>query len=260
MGTTFDPRDMPFARSAPYRERQEARSAGGGMTGVTAAASAAQALAGGEATTLRAENILLEEFNAAGVAAYQAREESGSLVNLFLLGAGALGTAFGVLAGTTSRTNKLTVTLIEVVVLGVASLFSFAIFARFLDLGREYRENLVAMNIIKEFYIGRLSAQLPQLAAAFSRRLAHVPRRRVLGPGAAVMTATVAVLGSFALAGMVGQARQLVAIATDTSAPYLAEVHLAGLALPYAWEVLAGLIGLAAQLAYYRFASGARKA
>lgn len=259
MGTTFDPRDMPFARSVPYRERQETRVPGGGMTGANQAVDAAQALSGGEATTLKAENILLEEFNAAGAAAYQAREESASLVNLFLLGAGALGTAFGVLVSTTTRSNKLSVTLIEVTILAVASLFCFAIFARFLDLGREYREGLVAMNVIKEFYIGRLSAQFPQLEAAFSRRLAHVPPRRVLGSGAAVMTATVAVLGAFALAGTVGQARQFVAIASDTSAPYLTELQVAGLALPYAWEVLAGLLGLALQFAYYRLAGSARR-
>ena len=166
----------------------------------------------------------------------------------------------GVLLSSYSQSNRLTVTLVIAVVLAISSILSVGFFGRLLDLARDYRDNLISMNIIKEFYIGRLSAQLPQLAAAFSRRLAHVPRRRVLGPGAAVMTATVAVLGSFALAWMVGQARQLVAIATDTSAPYLAEVHLAGLALPYAWEVLAGLVGLAAQLAYYRFASRARKA
>src|SRR5262249_46749008 len=152
--------------------------------------------------------------------------ESAGLINIYLLGAGALATGLGVLASTYSRTNKLTVTLVQVVVLAIATCFSFAVFARHLDLGREYRDSLIAMNVIKEFYIGRLGMQLPQIHAAFYRRLAHVPRRHAMGVGAAVMSCTIALLGGLAVAGTVGLTRQLLAIATDSFAPYTAELQI----------------------------------
>src|SRR5262249_58253831 len=210
---------------------------------------------GGAETVLKAQSILLEEFNAASVAAYQAREESASLINIYLLAAGALATGLGILTSNYSPTTKLTVTLVQVVVLGIATLFSFAVFVRHLDLGSDYRDGLLAMNVIKEFYIGRLGLQLPQINAAFYRRLADVPWRHALGAGAAVMSCSIALLGSLAAAGTVGLSRQLWAIATDISAPYLTELQVSGITLPYFWEVLAGVIALILQFAYYRLSS-----
>lgn len=78
----FDPRDAPFARSAPYREAE---------TDPRAASAAGIRVDGAPVeTTLKAESILLEEFNAASVAAYQAKETGQSLFNLYLLSAGRL--------------------------------------------------------------------------------------------------------------------------------------------------------------------------
>lgn len=209
----------------------------------------------GAETALRAESILLEEFDNAGVAAYQARQDSANLFNLYLLAAGALATGFGVLGSSYNESNKSTVVLVEVLLLGIAAVLSFAFFARNLDLGREYRESLIAMNLIKEFYIANLAPRMPQLERAFHRRLRDVPRERPLGIGASVMTVTIALLGAAAAGGTVGQARQLWAIATNGFAAYTPEFHLGGVGLFYATEVGSGLLLLLAQYAYYRYAT-----
>lgn len=170
-----------------------------------------------------------------------------------------LATGLGVLVNTIhSATNTLTVTLLEVVVLGIGTLLSFAFFVRHLDLDGEYRASLVAMSVIKEFYIERLAPHVPGIEAAFSRRLAEVPRRRAFGRGAAVMSGTMALLGGLAAVGTVGQARQLWAIATSQSAPYLDEVRLLGHGIPYAWELLAGGVALLIQLGYARLVTRGR--
>jgi len=251
-----DPTNMPFARPGGYRtladvvavSSMERSEEGGALPSGGSTTSGAD-------TVLKAESILLEEFNAASVAAYQAREESASLINIYLLAAGALATGLGILASNYTPTSKLTVTLVQVAVLGIATLFSFAVFVRHLDLGGEYRDGLLAMNVIKEFYIGRLGLQLPQINAAFYRRLADVPWRHALGAGAAVMSCAIALLGGLAAAGTVGLSRQLWAIATDTAAPYLTELQVSGITLPYFWEVLAGAIALILQFIYYRLST-----
>lgn len=70
---TLDPRNLPYERPAPFL-------------------SAEAPATGTDAHELKAESILLEEFNYAGVTAYQAREDSANLINVYLLATGALAT------------------------------------------------------------------------------------------------------------------------------------------------------------------------
>jgi hypothetical protein len=250
----LDPTNMPFGRAQPYQQRTE--------TGTFPALAGAPGMPGmpgipGAETALRAESILLEEFDNAGVAAYQAKQDSANLFNLYLLAAGALATGFGVLGSSYNESNKSTVVLVEVLLLGIAAVLSFAFFARNLDLGREYRENLIAMNLIKEFYIANLAPRMPHLERAFHRRLRDVPRQRPLGIGASVMTVTIALLGAAAVGGTVGQARQLWAIATNGFAAYTPELRLGGIGVFYAAEIGSGLLALLAQYLYYRYATRA---
>lgn len=244
----LDPTNMPFQRAAPYRESEFPPP--GALAGA--------APDGDVETTLKAENILLEEFNYAGAAAYQAKEESGNLFNHYLLAAGALATGLGVLVNSYSDKAKLTVTLVETLVLAIGGVFSFAFFVRHLDLGQEYAESLVTMNVIKEFYIQRLKLRMPEIERAFSQRLGTIAQGGPLGRGATVMSFTVALLGSFAVAGAVGSGRQVWAIATSTNATYSAEIYVFGLGVPYFWEVLAAVFALLIHLGYYRFSQHTR--
>jgi hypothetical protein len=228
-------------------------------TGAQPAMSAIAAMsAGGAEVTLKAENILLEEFEHASAAAYQAKDSTASLLNLYLLATAALATGGGVLLSSYSASNRLTVTLVIAVVLAISSILSFGFFVRLLDLARDYRDNLITMNLIKEFYIQRIGPRLPELPAAFYKRLVDVPRSRALGFGMATLNITVALLTSLAVAGAVGQARQLWAVYTSTFAPYSPEVTIGGAGLPYFWELLGAALTLLVLYVYFLSATQQR--
>ena len=228
-------------------------------TGAQPAMSAIAAMsAGGAEVTLKAENILLEEFEHASAAAYQAKDSTASLLNLYLLATAALATGGGVLLGSYSASNRLTVTLVITVVLAISSILSFGFYVRLLDLARDYRDNLITMNLIKEFYIQRIGPRLPELPAAFYKRLVDVPRSRALGFGMATLNITVALLTSLALAGAVGQARQLWAVYTSTFAPYSPEVSIGGTGIPYFWELFGAALTLLVLYVYFLSATQPR--
>jgi hypothetical protein len=292
----MDPNNIPFARSMPLRARMEPASGAadradqqavdstgasqrmlvpgmpmnsqpyaqsypqqGFPTGAQPAISAIAAMsAGGAEVTLKAENILLEEFEHASAAAYQAKDSTASLLNLYLLATAALATGGGVLLSSYSQTNRLTVTLVITVVLVISSILSFGFFVRLLDLARDYRDNLITMNLIKEFYIQRIGPRLPELPAAFYKRLADVPRSRALGFGMTTLNITVALLTGLAVAGVVGQARQLWAVYTTTFAPYSPEVYIGGAGVPYFWELLAAALALLLLYIYFLSATQQR--
>ena len=280
----MDPNNIPFARSMPLRARMEPASGpidpadqqGPRMpmngqqfpqgypqqsypTGVQPAISAIAAMpAGGAEITLKAENILLEEFEHASAAAYQAKDSTASLLNLYLLATAALATGGGVLLSSYSRSNMLTITLVVAVVLAISSILSFGFFVRLLDLARDYRDNLITMNLIKEFYIQRIGPRLPELPAAFYKRLADVPRSRALGFGMTTLNSTVALLTALAVAGAIGQARQLWAVYTSTFAPYSPEVYLGGAGVPYFWELLGAALALLLLYVYFLAATQQR--
>jgi hypothetical protein len=228
-------------------------------TGVQPAISAIAAMpAGGAEITLKAENILLEEFEHASAAAYQAKDSTASLLNLYLLATAALATGGGVLLSSYSRSNMLTITLVVAVVLAISSILSFGFFVRLLDLARDYRDNLITMNLIKEFYIQRIGPRLPELPAAFYKRLVDVPRSRALGFGMTTLNITVALLTALAVAGAIGQARQLWAVYTSSFAPYSPEVYIGGAGVPYFWEVVGAAVALLLLYVYFLAATQQR--
>ncbi len=233
---TFDPLNMPFERSAPTLTSSDT--------------------AGAE---LKAESILLEEFNYAGVSAYQAREDSAALINMYLVATGALATGLGVMASANTGAARPTISLIAIASLAIFALLSFAFFARFLGLEQEYREGILAMDVIKEYYIQRLRRSTPDIELAFRWRLRKHPRGATLAGGAPLIAWTIALLGSLGVAGALGEARQLASIINSFSAPYAHEPVL-GLSVPYFWEILAGLLMLAAHGAYYLVVARRRRA
>lgn len=234
---TFDPLNVPFERPVPALRE------------------------GADAPTqeLKAESILLEEFGYAGVSAYQAREDSAALINIYLLASGALATGLGVLANTNSGPTRPTVSAIAIVALIIFAIISFAIFARFLGLEQEYREGLLAMGVIKEYYIQRLRRVTPDIELAFRWRLRRRPRVATLAGGAPLIVWAIALLSGLSMAGAVGEARQLYGIVASVSIPYAHE-PIIGFSAPYIWETLVGLLTFAAHGAYYQLVAQRRRA
>jgi hypothetical protein len=233
---TFDPRNLPFQQAAPFLQADE-RAMGQGASH-------------GASQELKAESILLEEFGYAGVSAYQAREDSAALINLYLLATGALATGLGVMVNAYAGPARPTIGIIAITALAIFTLFSFAFFARFLSLEQEYREGILAMGVIKEFYIQRLRRAAPEIELAFRWRLRKRPRGATLAGGAPLIAWTVALLGGLSIAGAVGEARQLYSILANVTVPYTPEPAL-GFSAPYFWELLAGLLAVGAHLAYF---------
>lgn len=225
---TLDPRNIPFERSAPYLQT-------------------AQEVAGQE---LKPESILLEEFNYAGVSVYQAREDSANLINIYLLATGAMATGLGVMVNAYGGPTRSTICIIATTALSIFAIFSFAFFVRFLGLEQEYREGMLTMDVIKEFYIQRLRRTLPEIELAFRWRLRKRPRRATLAGGAPLIAWTVALLSGLSIAGAVGEARQLYSIVANVYIPYAHEPIL-GFSTPFFWETLFGLLVFGAHLAYF---------
>ncbi|HEY7851248.1 MAG TPA: hypothetical protein VIC27_14355 [Ktedonobacterales bacterium] len=225
----LDPMNMPFQR---------------------ASAAAVGAEAGDQRTALKAESILIEEFNYAGVVAYQAREDSASLINVYLLATGALATGLGVMVAAYSTNTRVTVGFIGVTALVIYALFSFAFFARLLGLEQEYRDGAQAMGVIREFYIASLRQAMPEIELAFHWRLRRRPRGATLLGGSPLIAWAIALLGGLCVAGAVGELRLLDSILASVYAPYATESIL-GLTAPFFWEILFGALTLGAQIAYF---------
>lgn len=224
----FDPLNVPFERSAPaLRESADSPS-----------------------QELKAESILLEEFSYAGVSAYQAREDSAALINIYLLATGALATGLGVMANSNVGPMRPTISVIAIAALTIFAILSFAFFARFLGLEQEYREGILAMGVIKEYYIQRLRRAAPDIELAFRWRLRRRPHVATLAGGAPLIAWTIALLSGLSVAGAIGEARQLFGLVVSVSIPYAHE-PIVGFNAPYFWEILAGLLTLAAHGAYY---------
>lgn len=233
---TFDPLNVPFER--PHSAVRE------------------DSVAPGQ--ELKAESILLEEFSYAGVSAYQAREDSAALINVYLLATGALATGLGVMANSDTGPMRPTISIIAVAALAIFAILSFALFARFLGLEQEYREGMLAMGIIKEYYIQRLRRSAPDIELAFRWRLHRRPRVATLAGGAPLVAWTIALLSSLSVGGAVGQARLFYGFVANLSIPYTYE-PLLGFSAPYFWEILAGLLALAAHGAYFRLVAQRRR-
>ncbi len=233
---TFDPTNLPFGRLPPFLQAEQ------GVPG--------QGSGQGSSQELKAESILIEEFNYAGVSAYQARADSAALINIYLLATGALATGLGVLVNAYGGNDRATISIIAIAALVIFAVFSFAFFARFLALEQEYRESMLAMGVIKEFYIQRLRRAFPEIELAFRWRLRKRLGGATLAGGAPLIAWTIALLASLSVAGAVGQARQLYSILANISVPYTPE-PAPGFSAPFFWEILFALLVFAAHLAYY---------
>jgi hypothetical protein len=74
----------------------------------------------------------------------------------------------------------------------------------------------------------------------------------------ATLNITVALLTALAVAGAVGQARQLWAVYSTSFAPYAPEVYIGGTGIPYFWELLGAALTLLLLYIYFLSATQQR--
>ena len=196
-------------------------------------------------TTLKAESILLEEFNAASVATYQAKEASQTLFNLYLLSAGALATGLGVIVNAYSPSARISLDLLQTVILCIAGILSFALFAKFLEQRQDYVEGIRGMEAIRDIYVRRLRARMPEIETALRSRWKHgMPAH---GGADVIISGTMALLGSLCFAGAMGHELGLL------NAPSLlsAVLHPLGDASSLVLEAAVCVLALVAHVIYY---------
>ena len=234
-GANTVPRDatnIPFPRSAAFRsnhpDEAETNSTGEQLN-----------------ATLNIENMLLEEFNYASLTAYQSMEDRARVSSLYYLLLGAL--ASGLLA--VYQFNHATSHPFVVALLILAGILSFTFFEKILRLRQAYRESLICMNVVKEFYIQQFQRLMPQIEHAFRWRLKTIPPGERISSVTFAISALIALMGSFSFAGAT-----LVAMKPDfITNPGGAGVHV------YLISVAIFAIVLLFHIWYYRRALSKRK-
>jgi ADP-ribose pyrophosphatase len=185
------PRDfinMPRSRLAPFRAGEEAP----------------RPEAGGLDPTLKIENMLLEEYSYASSTAYQAMEDRARMFNLYLLLIGVVGSAVGAIYQLQSHgVASPEATRLVSIMLCFGGALGVMFFNMLLKLRQAYRESLVAMNEVKEYYIAKFEQRLPDIGRAFRWRMRTIPG---LGHVTFIVCATAATLASacFAAATFTG--------------------------------------------------------
>ncbi len=185
----MDPTNPPAQRSAPFRE-SEANSSSGNDSG------------------LKIENMLLEEFNYASTTAYQAMEDRARMFNMYLLVVGILGSAFGAIypLGGASRSF---IQPIAAVVLFAAGIAGIAFFVLLIRLRQAFRQSLITMSVIKEFYIREFQEQMPTVRHAFRWRLSGIPAGERAGSATFIVCHMVGFIGALCFAGCVFMSDEL---------------------------------------------------
>jgi hypothetical protein len=154
--------------------------------------------------TLRAADILIEEFRHASSAAGQAKQDQNNLLYFYLLIIGATIAGLQLIDGliVSTRSSSVFIGYIEqeAGVFVLVGLASYVFFVRLLSLGRDYQLQLLTMSAIKEFYIEHLKPQLPEIEQAFYWRPTRVPWAARLGGGTPPLIALAGSL-AFALSG-----------------------------------------------------------
>ena len=207
---------------------------------------------------LRAESILLEEYNYASSTAYQAMEDRARLFNLYLVVFGIFVSGLTALyqigqnqtnqnGQSTDQTAQLFAYSqpIALALLVIVSLTGFVFFLQLIKLRQAYRDSLLTMNAIKEYYLLRLVPELPDITKAFRWRLQTIPageRRTVTF----LVCTTIAALASLALAAASFVAYGIWFAGSGGFLPLLTDVH------PYALAGLVFLLALFFHIAFYR--------
>ena len=195
---------MPMDRTSPPEQRDtlyRERETGGGS------------LEGG----LKIENMLLEEYNYAATTAYQAMEDRARMFNMYLLVVGILGSAFGAiypLGGSSARTF---IQPIAAVVLFAAGIAGIAFFALLIRLRQAFRQSLITMAVIKEFYIREFQPQMPNIQHVFRWRLGTIPSGERAGSATFIVCHMVGFIAALCFAGCIFMTNELLTSAVPAT-------------------------------------------
>lgn len=151
-------------------------------------------------TSLKIENMLLEEFNYVSVTAYQAMEDRARISSFYYILLGVLVSALVAIIQFSGGTRYISLPLVAIL-LFIGALISISFFITLIRLRQAYKESLLTMNVIKEFYIDQFKQQMPAIEQAFRWRLATMPKGERIGSVTFVIAALNAFIGSLCLAG-----------------------------------------------------------
>jgi len=241
------PRDtpnMPFSRNAPFAQvRREGEGEGEARNGLD--------------TTLKLDNMLLEEFNYANTTAYQAMEDRARMFNLYLLLIGVLGSGLAAIYQLGGSLRAYT-PILAIGLLAIAGVMGIAFFIKLIRLRQAWRESAVAMGMIKEYYIQEFMPLKGGVEKAFHWRLETLPSNEKRGSVTFVVCTTVAILASLCFAGAAFIAvQQWLGLLVTAIAPPSFSVPTVPVSL-----VAAGIAFLAAYLslsAYFRRALNSKE-
>ncbi len=193
----MNPTNPPGQRDAPFRSDDDASGGSGGSSG-----------GADPDKMLKIENMLLEEFNYASTTAYQAMEDRARMFNMYLLVVGILGSAFGAVYPLGGGARNF-VQPVAAVVLFAAGMAGVAFFVLLIRLRQAFRDSLITMNMVKEFYIEEFGGEKGNFARAFHWRLDGIPKGERLGSATYVVCHMVAFVGALCFGGSVFMADEL---------------------------------------------------
>jgi hypothetical protein len=189
-----DATNMPFERSTSYQDND---SPGPGDPGGPANGSKNTLDA-----SLKMENMLLEEFNYVSVTAYQAMEDRARISNFYYLLLGVLATVLVAIFQFSGGTRNIPLSLVTILLI-IGALISVSFFVTLIRLRQAYKESLLTMNVIKEFYIEQFKQQMPKIEQAFRWRLKTMPKGERIGNVTFMIALLNVIIGSLFIAGAV---------------------------------------------------------
>ena len=183
-----DATNMPFERSTSYQNNDSTEKANGSNSTFD--------------TSLKIENMLLEEFNYVSVTAYQAMEDRARISSFYYLLLGVLASGLAAVYQFSGGTRNIPLSLVTIL-LFIGALISISFFVTLIRLRQAYKESLLTMNVIKEFYIDQFKQQMPAIEQAFRWRLATMPKGERVGSVTFMIAALNAFIGSLCLGAAV---------------------------------------------------------
>ena len=153
-------------------------------------------------TTLNIENMLLEEFNYASLTAYQAMEDRARVSTLYYILLGALLSGLLAIYQSGRNTHQYSQPLV-IALLIAAGIISITFFEKIIRLRQAYRESLICMNVVKEFYIQQFQQSMPHIEHAFRWRLKTIPPGERIGSVTFAIASLIALVGSLCFGGAV---------------------------------------------------------
>jgi hypothetical protein len=199
-------------------------------------------------TTLKLESMLMEEFNYANIAAYQAYEDRARMFNLYLLLIGVVASAVGAIyqIGKPDTPGSGGLQSLVILLLAAGSVVGIFFFVMLIRLRQAHHESILAMNTVKEFYLRKFKAQMPDVERAFRWRLHTMPAGEKLGSFTFLVCYTIAFLGSLCLGGATYEAyNAFLGHALDSALPFLGNAQALLVA------ILAAVIWMLAHIVYY---------